>query len=601
MFHRLRILMNPATPAGTYTVVHPWGTSVIPAELQQIPFGAGAAGRATVDVNIGAALGNLASVPDNFAGVLGNNPTFTISNFVTQTTPAPPIGFLGDCVSESPVTGGLNGVNTVQILDPSGNVIGTTNLFVVCGQKTGVEITPASADFGTWKLNAPSTVATFTVTNLTGAAIPARDLVAVPPQGLILTPSLPEFIIPAATDTCAAGLTALAPGNTCTFEVVFTPVADAVSSGTVSIASAGNPTATVSVNGVGDGVAPVVALTGIERFTQLATQTISGTVTDLNGVPADGVQVSVDNGPAVAATVTGGTWSFTVPALAPNLLHTIAVTANDSAQPAPGNTTAVALADSITVDTIAPTVDVTAPAASAFTKAEPALTFTASDLLSPITTVVKVDNTTLPQVPATLGPLTDGQHTVEVTTTDAAGNATPVTRTFTSDSILPSIAIQSPAIGATAGKIGISSPLLTFPVTDVNPDPAQTTVTLDGVALVNPVSGVTTLGPFVPGEEHTLVVSATDLAGNTTTSTKTFSLLLADGAMTTLGASKPQIEDALLALQVVAKLENPDPASDTFKHGDVAPLVNGVPQPDGEITIGDALLILRKVAELINF
>jgi hypothetical protein len=35
--------------------------------------------------------------------------------------------------------------------------------------------------------------------------------------------------------------------------------------------------------------------------------------------------------------------------------------------------------------------------------------------------------------------------------------------------------------------------------------------------------------------------------------------------------------------------------------GDVAPLLNGVPVPDGEINITDALLILRRVVGLIIF
>lgn len=601
MFHRLRVLMNPATPAGTYTIVHPWGTTAITPARQQIPFGAGADGRATLDVNVGSALGNLASANDNFQGVLGSDPLFAVSNYLTQTTPVPPAGFLGDCLIESPVTGGVGGVNTVQILDPSGTVIGQTDLFVVCGQKTGLEIIPADADFGTWLPNASSPATTFTITNLTGAAIPARDPAAVPPQGLILTPSTPEFAIQPG-DTCAAGLTTLAPGNTCTFDVVFTPVASGVVSGNISIASgAGNPTATVPVTGVGDGVAPVIAITGIQRFTNLATQTISGTLSE-NGA----VQVSVDGAAPVAAEVTGTTWSFNVPALAPNAAHTIQVTANDVAQPAPGNL-AAPVTDSITVDTIAPAVIVTEPAAGALTQATTPLTFTATDT-NAATTVVKVDGVTVTPAPATLGPLTDGAHAVAVESTDAAGNVTTVTNNFTADGTGPAINIVSPAVklatpNATAGTIGITSPVLTFPVTDANPDPTLTTVTLDGVPLVNPVSGTTTLGPFIVGEPHVLVVSATDLVGNVSTSTKNFTLLLADGAMTSLGASAPTPGDALLALRVAVQLDTTSaPAgSDTFKHGDVAPLVNGVPQPDGVIDVGDALLILRKAVGLVSF
>lgn len=595
MFHRLRVLMNPNTPAGTYTIVHPWGTTAITPALQREPFGAGADGRATLDRNFGAALGNLFSVPDNFQGVLGSDPLFAVSTYLTQTTPPPPAGFIGDCLNESPVTGGVGGVNTVQILDPNGNLIGETNLFVVCGQKAGFDVTPSNASFGTWQLNAPSTATTFTVTNLSGAAIPPRDLTAVPPQGLILTPSTPEFSIVAASDSCANGLTALPPGNTCSFEVVFTPAASGVVSGNITVASAGNPTATIPVTGSGDGVAPVVAITNISRFTRLATQTISGTISEPGAV-----QVSVGGAAPVAATVTGGTWSFDVPPLAPNAATTIQVTANDLALPAPGNL-ATAVHDSITVDTVAPAVAISAPAANSLTQASTALSFTSIDT-NPATTLVKVDGSIVTPTPATLGPLTpDGAHAVTVESTDAAGNLTTVTNNFTVDGTAPAVAISSPAIGATAGRIGVTSPVLTFTVSDANADPGKTVVTLDGVPLVNPVSGVTTIGPFAVGEQHTLAVSATDLAGNTGTSTMNFSLLLADGAMTTLGAAQPEMGDVLLALRHVAKLEELPATSDTFKHGDVAPLVNGVPQPDGQITIGDVLLILRKVAEEITF
>ncbi len=38
-----------------------------------------------------------------------------------------------------------------------------------------------------------------------------------------------------------------------------------------------------------------------------------------------------------------------------------------------------------------------------------------------------------------------------------------------------------------------------------------------------------------------------------------------------------------------------------LQHADVAPLVNGIPKPDGKITTGDLVVILRKVLGLVNF
>jgi hypothetical protein len=278
------------------------------------------------------------------------------------------------------------------------------------------------------------------------------------------------------------------------------------------------------------------------------------------------------------------------------------VTANDIALPAPGNL-ATPANETIAVDTIFPVVSVTAPAVGILTKGTTPLTFTATDA-NPAVTIVKVDGTIITPTPAALGPLTDGSHVVIVESTDAAGNLTTVTRTFIADATPPAINLVSPPVklaapSPTDGTIGVTSPVLTFPVTDANADPTKTTVTFDGAPLVA-VSGTTTLGPFVEGAPHSLVISATDLAGNVTTTTRNFTLHFADGAITTLGATEPVIGDVLAALRHVAQL-NVIAAGDTFKHGDVAPLVNGVPVPDGVIDIGDVLLILRKVAKLATF
>jgi hypothetical protein len=56
------------------------------------------------------------------------------------------------------------------------------------------------------------------------------------------------------------------------------------------------------------------------------------------------------------------------------------------------------------------------------------------------------------------------------------------------------------------------------------------------------------------------------------------------------------IDDALYALRLAAGIIPPT-ASD-FIHGDVAPCVNGLSQPDGIIDMGDVVVILRKAVGL---
>ncbi|HIJ97276.1 MAG TPA: hypothetical protein HPP94_16390, partial [Desulfuromonadales bacterium] len=59
---------------------------------------------------------------------------------------------------------------------------------------------------------------------------------------------------------------------------------------------------------------------------------------------------------------------------------------------------------------------------------------------------------------------------------------------------------------------------------------------------------------------------------------------------------EPQLTDALKSLNFAMKIEIPTPVE--ILHGDVAPLINGVPHPDGVINLGDTIVILRRVVGL---
>jgi hypothetical protein len=66
-----------------------------------------------------------------------------------------------------------------------------------------------------------------------------------------------------------------------------------------------------------------------------------------------------------------------------------------------------------------------------------------------------------------------------------------------------------------------------------------------------------------------------------------------------LVGSTVTVVDALRALQIGVGLISP--TANDLAHGDVAPLVNGKPQPDGKIDIGDAVVILRKSVGLVSW
>jgi len=59
------------------------------------------------------------------------------------------------------------------------------------------------------------------------------------------------------------------------------------------------------------------------------------------------------------------------------------------------------------------------------------------------------------------------------------------------------------------------------------------------------------------------------------------------------------VVDVLWGQQTLHETRSLSPAQET--HGDVAPLVSGIPQPDGTFNLGDALVILRMVLGGLNF
>ena len=80
------------------------------------------------------------------------------------------------------------------------------------------------------------------------------------------------------------------------------------------------------------------------------------------------------------------------------------------------------------------------------------------------------------------------------------------------------------------------------------------------------------------------------------------SIALSDGDIAPLSNRDGivNIGDALLALRFALGLETP--TEEDIQHGDVAPLNDqGNPNPDGQITVSDALIILRKALDMIQF
>jgi cytochrome c peroxidase len=99
------------------------------------------------------------------------------------------------------------------------------------------------------------------------------------------------------------------------------------------------------------------------------------------------------------------------------------------------------------------------------------------------------------------------------------------------------------------------------------------------------------------GGLNNITVIATDVDQNQVSLTASLSVIFSDGCLSCGGAVG--IADAVRALHIA--VGNIDPTDNDLIHGDVSPLVDGVPTPNGRIDASDALLILKKVAGLVSF
>ena len=222
-----------------------------------------------------------------------------------------------------------------------------------------------------------------------------------------------------------------------------------------------------------------------------------------------------DNTPALGYTVNEGQVTVKVDsvivskvsgdslATLPDGLHTLTVQSIDAA----GN---AALAQvQFTVDTTAPTVAITSPAAGLTKVSSPVLSYNVSDG----TVVVKVDGAVVNKVSgSTLDTLADGNHIVRVESTDAAGNFASTQRSFTVDTAAPVVAISSPVAGTTPDH----TPYLNYTSTD-----GTIVVKVDGIS-VN-TRAVSNLSALANGT-HTLTVESADAAGNVGVATVTFTV-----------------------------------------------------------------------------
>ncbi|MBT1075369.1 Ig-like domain-containing protein [Geobacter grbiciae] len=318
-----------------------------------------------------------------------------------------------------------------------------------------------------------------------------------------------------------------------------------------------------------DGTRPVVSFTTPAEGTYVTSDHVS-----VNGTVDEKAVVTVAGLPA---RMDGTSWSADVP-LVPGM-NTIDVVAVDLA----GNVGSVKR--TVTYDTEAPALVVSAPSQDVVTN-RPTFGFAGNVTdPSPVTLTAEVDGTPV-AVTVTDGSFTlavtfanEGSHAVTFTATDAAGNASRVTRTVIYDGTAPALTLDP-----------VNTPYPSVLTGTVEAGAAVTVEDRNGSAGTVTVSGEKWNAALEVGgyDAASLVVRATDVAGNSTVRSLVVNVpdgdLNGDGAVT--------VHDVILALRIFTR--QMVPTANQLAHGDIGPLYQGKAKPNGVIDLVDAILIMRK-------
>jgi uncharacterized delta-60 repeat protein len=333
-----------------------------------------------------------------------------------------------------------------------------------------------------------------------------------------------------------------------------------------------------------EGVAPLLALSTLATGSVTANPVLNimGTASDASGITSLTV-----NGADL--TSRAALFSSAVPLGAGE--NSVEVTACDGA----GNRTTQAL--SITLDAAAPEISLRAPADNSVTGVP---LFTASGTVTPGSDLTLGVNGAALQILTVSdgaftgsGYLEPGVNTIEISAA-LSGRVAKVKRSVTLAPGQPSAAITEPVedIRTEQGSLTLRG-----------------TVAGEGCSVVLDVAGKSFSPAILEGSfqqvvalehfgEFPITASVTDSGGNSSVAQR--NVIRVERILGDLDADGcVDIRDAALALRISLGMEQA--SAGALAHGDVAPLVDGVPLPDGKIDVGDLLVILRKIVGLVDF
>jgi len=439
----------------------------------------------------------------------GNSTTATRSVIYDITPPTVGIG-------PAPATVYVPAVTISGTVEAGASVIATNTATAVAG----TTVYPTAT---TWKcdltgLAAGDNTITVTAVDAAGNAAPSQPVQV---TYLLPAPVIGVFSVPALTNakdvvfngtvddgatvtvtnvSTTVGGAATVIGSTWTYKVT---LAEGANNITITAQKPMSVAATVTAGLTLDSIPPVLSVSALSdgSYTSNQVQNVTGTVSD-----AGVVTVQVNNVPA--SLING---SFSVPVSLVTGANTITVVAGDAA----GNVTVNSR--TLNFDATKPQITVAAPMDNSYTNNAALHVYGTVDKVSTITVagvaaIVDAGNNWSADIT-----LVSGLNTIEVVATDLYGNSSTVKRSVTLNTVRPVLAITYPVQDIATNQ---SSVTITGTVSDDN-----------AVALTYSVNGIVTPVPVVAGSfsfnvnfavegTYSVVVTATDLAGNITTATR---------------------------------------------------------------------------------
>ncbi|QEM68605.1 hypothetical protein FO488_10775 [Geobacter sp. FeAm09] len=348
------------------------------------------------------------------------------------------------------------------------------------------------------------------------------------------------------------------------------------------------PYLVITADAITPAAGPVLSLSTLadKAVTNNPTLNVTGTVTD-----SGGIQSLTINGASVTVNPDGSFSQAVALVVGDNTITTIAT-----------DFAGLQATDirTITLDQTAPNLTITLPSDNSVTNAASVeITGSVDDAHAVVTASVNGGQTTNAHMVGTSFDVTvslaPGTNTVTITATDQANNKTTAKRTVIADTAAPSLAVTAPpqdlsTTQASYTICGTVTNAITTPAITIVADGRAYAPTLgDDGGFCQPVT-------LSANKVNAVVVTATDQGGNTATVQRNI-VTYPKGDIN--GDGKVDISDALKALRVAVDLDTVTPA--LLLSADVAPLVNGVPAPDGIIDVSDALVILKKVVGTLNW